>query len=66
MSGAPSRSGRGFAWSPQGIARNLQVRVQVRDGRSVITIEERLSPLAGAIWGGLFGGLTGAGVGAVG
>jgi len=63
MFGETYRNGRTHTWSPKGVPRNLQVRVQVRDGRTEIVVDERLGPLAGALWGGVFGGVGGASIG---
>lgn len=63
MFGKWYRSGRIHSWSPKGVARRLQVRIQRSEARTEIRVEERLGPLAGGLWGGLFGGLLGASLG---
>jgi hypothetical protein len=66
MSGEWRSSGRRHTWSPKGVARNLQVRVQRREERAEILLDERLGPLVGGLWGGLFGGLSVASMGLAG
>lgn len=62
--GQASALGRTFTWqssTPSG-ERSLQVTVTSRDGRTRIRIEERLSNLAGQLFGGMLGG-GGGGIG---
>lgn len=62
--GQASALGRTFTWqsSTPGGERSLQVTVTSRDGRTRIRIEERLSSLAGQLFGGMLGG-GGGGIG---
>lgn len=62
--GQASALGRTFTWqssTPSG-ERSLQVTVTSRDGKTRIRIEERLSNLAGQLFGGMLGG-GGGGIG---
>jgi hypothetical protein len=47
------------SWSSTGKNRNLQITIASRHGKTKIRIDERLSPLAGAAFGGLMGGVGG-------
>ncbi|HEY7236153.1 MAG TPA: serine/threonine-protein kinase [Gemmatimonadaceae bacterium] len=51
--------GRSVSWSSTGKNRNLQITIASRHGKTKIRIDERLSPLAGAAFGGLMGGVGG-------
>jgi hypothetical protein len=57
--GQVSQFGRSFSWIATrrgGSLRDLEVAVSVRGGRTRITIKESLSPLIGAVYGGIGGG----------
>jgi hypothetical protein len=63
--------GGSFSWAsttgPQagGMGRQIHVNVTIAKGSTALRIEEKLAPLAGALFGGLFGGLGGGGIGLV-
>ncbi|HJQ20107.1 MAG TPA: hypothetical protein VJ867_07150, partial [Gemmatimonadaceae bacterium] len=48
--------GRSVSWSSTTKDRRLQVSIVPRGGRTTIRIDERLAPLAGALFGGIMGG----------
>ena len=51
--------GRSVSWSSSSKNRNLQVSIVSRHGKTSIRVDERLSPLAGALFGGIMGGVGG-------
>jgi hypothetical protein len=52
--------------SPTGAGRNVHVSIEPdADGRVTVRIDERMTPLAGAFFGGVFGGMGGGGMGLV-
>jgi hypothetical protein len=63
--GSASTLGRTLQWTAQGVSRRrastrmVQITVTPRNGRTTIRIEEPLSGLAAALFGGLMGGLGG-------
>ncbi|HEX9754878.1 MAG TPA: serine/threonine-protein kinase [Gemmatimonadales bacterium] len=65
--GAVSTLGRSLAWRmvtvPSTSGRDVQVTVSPRGGKTRIRVEERLNPLAGALFGGIVGGWGGGGTG---
>jgi tRNA A-37 threonylcarbamoyl transferase component Bud32 len=65
--GAVSTLGRSLAWrmvvSPGGTGRDVQVTVSPRGGKTRIRVEERMNPIAGALFGGIVGGWGGGGTG---
>ena len=66
--GQVSQLGRSFSWvATRGgsSARDLEVAVSVRAGRTRITIRENLGPLIGGIFGGIGGGMGGGGMGPI-
>ena len=48
--------GKAVSWSSSSKNRNLQIAVVPRGGRTTIHVDERLEPLAGALFGGIVGG----------
>ena len=48
--------GRSVSWSSSAKERRLQISIVPRNGRTTIRIDERLGPLAGALFGGIMGG----------
>lgn len=64
--GQVSQLGRSFSWtSSRAGARQLEVAVSVRAGKTRITARERLGPLIGGIFGGVGGGVGGGGFGPI-
>ncbi|MDQ6827996.1 MAG: serine/threonine protein kinase [Gemmatimonadota bacterium] len=59
-----STLGRTLLWSVGDQQRKLQLTIATRAGRTTIRADERLKPLAGALFGGIVGGVGG-GVGSV-
>jgi hypothetical protein len=52
---------RTLSWSSTGNERRVTITISSRDGRTTVTIGERLGPLIGGIFGGVGGGLGGGG-----
>jgi len=48
-----------------GVGRQIHVSVAIAADSTAVRVDEKLAPLAGAIYGGLFGGLGGGGMGLV-
>jgi serine/threonine-protein kinase len=48
--------GRSVSWIATTKERRLQISIAPRNGRTTIRIDERLAPLAGALFGGIMGG----------
>ncbi|MDQ3950290.1 MAG: serine/threonine protein kinase [Gemmatimonadota bacterium] len=66
--GQVSQLGRSFAWAMSRSgpgAREVEIAVTVRGGRTYITVQENLNNLAGGIWGGIGGGMGGGGMGPI-
>lgn len=68
--GSHDRAGRSFCWasfirpaSHGASTRQVKVTVTTRHGATTIVVEERMAPLAWALFGGLIGGMGGGGVG---
>ena len=57
--------GRSVSWSATAKDRRLQISIVPRHGRTTIRIDERLAPLAGALFGGIVGGGGGGSAGIV-
>ena len=51
--------GRSVSWASASKNRNLQITIVSRHGKTSIRVDERLSPLAGALFGGIMGGVGG-------
>ena len=52
---------RTLSWSSTGNERRVTITISSRDGRTTVTIGERLGPIIGGIFGGVGGGLGGGG-----
>lgn len=66
--GQVSQLGRSFSWvmsQTVGRRRDVEVSVSVRGGRTRIVVRENLSPSIGVIFGGIGGGVGGAGLGPI-
>jgi hypothetical protein len=68
--GAHDVLGKTLTWAStptvgQGMARTIQVSVTPRNGVTTLRIEEKLSMMAGALFGGIVGGVGGGGTGFV-
>ncbi|HEV8356414.1 MAG TPA: serine/threonine-protein kinase [Gemmatimonadales bacterium] len=64
--GQVSQFGRSFSWVATrrgGSPRDLEIAVSVHGGETRITIQENLSVLIGAVYGGICGGMGGGGLG---
>ena len=55
--------GRSISWSSASKNRNLQISIVSRRGKTSIRVDERLTPLAGALFGGIMGGVGGGSAG---
>jgi hypothetical protein len=51
--------GRSVSWSSNSKNRRLQISILSRHGKTTIRADERMPPLAGAVFGGVMGGVGG-------